>query len=231
MQEAIILAGGLGTRLRSVVQDIPKCMAPVKGLPFLHYVIAHLRRQGVTHFIFSLGYLGEQITQYLATRPELQYATVTESSPLGTGGAIRLACGAAQTADPLVCNGDTLFMGDVNALVAFHQHQQAECTLALKPMKDFDRYGVVETGADGRILSFREKQYYASGAINAGLYILNKDQFLQRELPEKFSFEKDYLEKETAGGHFFGLQQDAYFIDIGIPADYERAQSELKAFA
>ncbi len=231
MQEAIILAGGLGTRLRSVVQDIPKCMAPVNGLPFLHYVIAHLRRQGVTHFIFSLGYLGEHITRYLSTQEGLQYTTVTESSPLGTGGAIRLACGAAQTAAPLVCNGDTLFMGNVSALAAFHQDHQAECTLALKPMTDFDRYGVVETGADGRVCSFREKQYYASGAINAGMYLLNRHLFLQRALPEKFSFEKDYLEKEAAAGNFYGLEQDAYFIDIGIPEDYERAQTELKAFA
>jgi D-glycero-alpha-D-manno-heptose 1-phosphate guanylyltransferase len=202
----------------------------VNGLPFLHYVIAHLRRQGVEHFVFSLGYLGEQIMQYLATREDLHYTTVTEASPLGTGGAIQLACGKAHTAAPLICNGDTLFMGDVQALAAFHQQQDAECTLALKPMKDFDRYGVVETAADGRIRSFREKQYFAEGSINAGMYILNRSAFLSRPFPERFSFEKEYLEKEAAGGVFYGLEQDAYFIDIGIPEDYERAQTELIPF-
>lgn len=231
MQEAIILAGGLGTRLRSVVQDIPKCMAPVNGRPFLHYVIAHLRRQGVDRFVFSLGYLGDQITNYLAGFEELQYTAVTEDTPLGTGGAIRLACSAALTDSPLICNGDTLFMGDVQALAAYHRLQGAACTLALKPMRDFDRYGVVETNERGEIISFREKQYYATGSINAGMYILNRPAFRQLDLPERFSFEKDYLEKVAGNGFLYGLEQDAYFIDIGIPEDYERAQTELIPFA
>ncbi|MGZ3847465.1 MAG: HAD-IIIA family hydrolase, partial [Flavisolibacter sp.] len=109
-----------------------------------------------------------------------------------------------------------------------HEVNNSECTLALKPMQNFDRYGVVEVGDINRIDSFKEKQFYAEGLINGGVYILNKDQFLVRELPEKFSFEKDYLEKLCKEVSFYGSVQNGYFIDIGIPEDYQRAQSELK---
>ncbi len=230
ISEAIILAGGLGTRLRSVVQDTPKCLAPVNGRPFLHYLITHLRRQGIEHLIFSLGYLGNQVEAYLASVPALSYTVVTEPEPLGTGGAIRLACTRAQETDLLVCNGDTLFQGDIRQLADFHRRHQAACTLALKPLQHFDRYGVVVTDAEGRVVSFREKQYYEQGLINAGVYVLNRPGLLSKPFPERFSFEKDYLEKEVAQGRIFGLQQDAYFIDIGIPEDFNRAQEELSRF-
>jgi D-glycero-alpha-D-manno-heptose 1-phosphate guanylyltransferase len=96
-------------------------------------------------------------------------------------------------------------------------------------MADFDRYGVVETGPDQRILHFREKQYYQQGLINGGVYALNRTKFLEEALPEKFSFEKDYLERFYDSRRLFGLEQNGYFIDIGIPGDYERAQRELPA--
>lgn len=228
--EAIILAGGLGTRLRSVVADMPKCMAPVAGKPFLHYVIHHLQQQGVTRFIFSLGYLHEVIEEWLAaSHPGLEYAVVIEEEPLGTGGAIKLAATKALQQNVLVLNGDTLFGLDVQELNGFHQQSGADCTLSLKPMHDFDRYGVVELDHDYRIASFKEKQHYEEGLINAGVYTLNVASFLAEELPVKFSFEKDYLEKYFAERKMYGVVQDCYFIDIGIPEDYERAQTELAA--
>jgi D-glycero-alpha-D-manno-heptose 1-phosphate guanylyltransferase len=103
----------------------------------------------------------------------------------------------------------------------------AECTILLKPMKDFDRYGVVELTEDNLVKNFREKQVYESGNINGGVYILNKNKFLDEEFPSKFSFEKDYLEKFYTQRRIYGLVQDEYFIDIGIPEDYNKAQSEL----
>ncbi len=227
--QAIILAGGLGTRLRDAVPDLPKCMAPVAGRPFLFYVINYLRSQGIASFIFSLGYKHEIIEAYLAAEfSRLHYTCVIEEEPLGTGGAIQLACLQAVSEDLVVTNGDTLFKADIPALLSFHQQHKAACTLALKPMENFDRYGVVEVNKQGVVTDFKEKQFYESGTINGGLYILNKNSFLAKGLPSKFSFEKDYLEKEFTHGAISALQQDEYFIDIGIPADFKQAQSDLK---
>ncbi|MES2431715.1 MAG: nucleotidyltransferase family protein [Bacteroidota bacterium] len=229
INEAIILAGGLGTRLRSVVADLPKCMAPVAGKPFLHYVIAHLQKQGIDEFIFSVGYMYEAIEAYLKKdHPKLNYQLSIEEEPLGTGGAIKLACQKAVEKNVLVLNGDTLFSVDINKLSEQHLAHHAECTLSLKPMKEFDRYGVVELHHDLRIASFKEKQFYHKGLINGGVYALNISKFLHEDLPEKFSFEKDYLEKYFTEREMYGSIQDQYFIDIGIPEDFARAQVELK---
>jgi D-glycero-alpha-D-manno-heptose 1-phosphate guanylyltransferase len=228
IQEAIILAGGLGTRLRSAVPDLPKCMAPVAGRPFLFYVVNYLRMQGIEKIIFSLGYMHEVILDWLQQEfPTLHYDYVVEDEPLGTGGAIQLALRKAETDHVFVANGDTLFKFDALAMLDQHFEKKAECTLALKPMQQFERYGVVELNEQDTILSFKEKQYYESGLINAGLYLINKQSFLARDFPVKFSFEKDYLEKFVGELVFSGLSRDAYFIDIGIPEDYNRAQSEF----
>jgi D-glycero-alpha-D-manno-heptose 1-phosphate guanylyltransferase len=226
--ECIILAGGLGTRLRDTVPDLPKCMAPVAGRPFLFYVINALRMQGVEKFIFSLGYRHEIIEAYLADQfSRLQYECVIETEPLGTGGAIQLACQKATGKNVLITNGDTLFHVNVAELLSLHLSNDADCTLALKPMENFDRYGVVEIDASNTITSFREKQFYKKGLINGGIYILNKERLAAHHFPEKFSFEKDFLEKQVSTGKLKGLPQDGYFIDIGIPEDYTKAQKDL----
>jgi D-glycero-alpha-D-manno-heptose 1-phosphate guanylyltransferase len=233
IKEAIILAGGLGTRLQSVVSDVPKCMAPVAGKPFLHYVIDFLQKNGINHFIFSVGYKHEMIEEYLTKNYALLDYTISfENEPLGTGGAIKLACNKSAEKNVLICNGDTLYKIDIRTLSKSHKATEAFCTLSLKPMHYFDRYGVVELNEDYSVKSFKEKQYYTSGLINGGLYALNVESFLKENLPEKFSFEKDYLEvnvRKTANekSKLFGIIQDEYFIDIGIPEDYERAQKEL----
>jgi D-glycero-alpha-D-manno-heptose 1-phosphate guanylyltransferase len=228
IKECIILAGGLGTRLRSAVPDLPKCMAPVAGKPFLSYVIDHLRKQGIEKFIFSLGYKHEVIQDFLNTAyADCNKQYVIEEEPLGTGGAIQFACRQATEKHVLTLNGDTMFSIQLAELTAFHQQHQAHCTLALKPMQHFDRYGVVELQENGAIKSFKEKQFYESGLINGGIYALQVDAFLKEGLPAKFSFEKDYLEKFYTVRPMFGIVQDAYFIDIGIPEDFERANEEL----
>lgn len=228
IKEAIILAGGLGTRLRSVVADLPKCMAPVNNRPFLAYVIDHLQRQGVENFIFSLGYKHEAIVAFLESDfPTLSYKINVEDEPLGTGGAIRKCCELVDEKSVIVLNGDTLFKADIVEMSQLHDLSGAHCTLALKPMKNFERYGVVEIDSNCLIHSFKEKKYYESGFINGGLYALNKQKFLAENFPEKFSFEKDYLEKYYSQRTFLGFIQDKYFIDIGIPEDLAKAQEEL----
>ena len=228
IREAILLAGGLGTRLRSAVPDLPKCMAPVAGRPFLAHLIDHCLRQGVESFIFSLGYKHETILRFLADEyPSLEAKNFIEKQPLGTGGAVKAACALVQGDQVLIMNGDTLFDADLAALCRFHMDKRSACTLALKPMKDSDRYGVVEMDDQGRIQQFREKNWYAESLINGGVYALDKEEFLSRPLPHKFSFEKDYLEKYSSSRRFFGFVQDKYFIDIGVPEDFQKAQIEL----
>ena len=229
IKEAIVLAGGLGTRLRSVVSDLSKCMAPVAGKPFLYYVIAHLQKEGINSFIFSVGYKSESIISYIKNEyPNITAQFSIEEEPLGTGGAINLALKKSIEKNVLACNGDTLFSVSVSQLNTLHLKHNSDCTLCLKPMNDFDRYGVVETDIDDTIISFKEKKFYEKGLINGGVYALNVDTFLNKDLPEKFSFEKDYLEKFVSEKKMHGLIQNEYFIDIGIPEDYERAQHELK---
>jgi D-glycero-alpha-D-manno-heptose 1-phosphate guanylyltransferase len=228
IKQAIILAGGLGTRLRSVVSELPKCMAPVAGKPFLHYVIAHLQQEGINSFIFSVGYKSESIISFIKDNySNIDFQFSIEEEPLGTGGAIKLALEKTSEKNVLVCNGDTLFKINVEQLNNFHLQHNSDCTLSLKPMNNFDRYGVVELNNDSLVISFKEKQFYNKGLINGGVYALNIENFLNKNLPDKFSFEKDYLEKFVNEEKMYGLVQDEYFIDIGIPEDYERAKIEL----
>lgn len=228
IKEAIILAGGLGTRLRSVVSDLPKCMAPVAGKPFLYYLVEQLQKQGIEKFIFAVAYKSEVIADRLPSLlPSTHYQLSVETEPLGTGGAIKLACTKTSEENILIVNGDTLFNISVNEIAAIHTSNNADCTLALKPMKNFDRYGVVELNEKNQVINFKEKQFYETGLINGGVYVLNVKKFLSAPLPFKFSFEKEYLEKFYAEGSFSGAVQQQYFIDIGIPEDYNTAQTAL----
>lgn len=226
---AIVLAGGFGTRLREAVPGLPKCMAPVGSRPFLAYVIDYLRMQNVQQFIFSLGYQSNTVENFLQNEySTLDYAVVVEEEPLGTGGGIQLALQKTKAKNVLVTNGDTLFKINVEELFSFHKSKNAECTIALKAMQNFNRYGVVDTNENGKIISFKEKKFYQQGLINGGVYILSKEKFLSRSFPEKFSFEKEYLEKFYTEQNFYGSIQNGYFIDIGIPEDYQKAQTDLK---
>lgn len=228
MNELIILAGGLGTRLRSEVPDLPKCMAPLNGRPFINFVVDYFQGQGIEKFIFSLGYKHEIVVEHLNT----QYATINmqyiiEEEPLGTGGAIKRACSKASEENIFITNGDTLFKVNTDEVINIHLQNKSVCTLALKPMKDSDRFGVVSIDGGKNIVRFNEKKYYADGLINGGFYALNIPSFLNKNFPDKFSFEKDYLEKYCPDRKFFASIQDNYFIDMGIPADYKRAATEL----
>jgi D-glycero-alpha-D-manno-heptose 1-phosphate guanylyltransferase len=222
VKEGIILAGGLGTRLKAVVADVPKCMAPVNDIPFIDFVITYLKGEGVTRFIFSLGYKNEIVIAHLNTVwDKLDKVFVIEDEPLGTGGAIKKACLAAKEDNVVIVNGDTIFNINIASLYKNYLANNAECTLALCTMYNFSRYGTVAIDETGTIHAFYEKQFCASGLINGGIYILNRNKFLERQLPEKFSFEKDYLEQFTTEHKFLGVAYQNYFIDIGVPEDYE----------
>ena len=226
--EAIILAGGLGTRLRSAVPDLPKCMAPINGVPFISYLIDNLINEGVTKFIFSLGYKSEAFISLIEEKlPMKNFTVVIEDEPLGTGGAIKLACKKAKEENVIALNGDSLFKVNLKELMHFHLEKKSRCTLALKPMQDFERYGSVEIDAVQKINSFKEKQFITKGCINGGVYAIEVASFLQKSLEDKFSMEQDYLEKYSGEGNFYGFVQEGYFIDIGIPEDFVRAQIEL----
>ena len=229
IKTAIILAGGLGTRLRSAVGDLPKCMAPVNDFPFIAFVIAYLKKEGIGNFIFSLGYKSEAIINYVdATYKDLNKKYVIETKQLGTGGAIKEACKSVEEKNVVVVNGDTLFAADISNLSKFHEGHTADCTIALKQMHNFDRYGAVELKEDNLINAFNEKQFCTIGLINGGVYTLMVSDLLSGNYPEVFSFEKEYLEKNTVTKKLYGVVNDGYFIDIGIPEDYLRFQEDYK---
>ena len=230
--EVIILAGGLGTRLRSVVSEVPKCMAPVAGKPFLWYLLKYLTRYDVSRVILSVGYLREVIFRWIEEVGDefpFSFDYAVEEEPLGTGGGIKLALSKALTQDVVILNGDTFFDVNLNELMDFHKLAPSAVTIALKPMRDFDRYGrVIVDTVDGRIVEFKEKEHCEEGMINGGVYVTSKINLPLKDYPGKFSFEKAVLEPLTAQGKIFGLIQGGYFIDIGIPEDYQKAQIELK---
>lgn len=227
--ECIVLAGGLGTRLQSVIGLYPKCMAPVNGKPFLHYIFDYLEKQGCTRVILSLGFKHEVITDWLQTQDRIfAIDYVIEHEPLGTGGGISMALSKAETEHIAVLNGDTMFSIDMQGLFAFHRECNADTTLALKEMYDFERYGVVRTDDSQCITAFEEKSYRQHGFINGGVYVIRKQALQDKQLPVKYSFEKDYLEAYVREGKFFGYRSEAYFIDIGIPQDYQKVQEDFK---
>lgn len=227
IKEAIILAGGKGTRLQTAVQHLPKCLAPVNGIPFINFIITFLKNQGIEKFIFSLGYKSDMVIQYVDDHfKELCKTYVIENEPLGTGGAIKKAIEFAHGKDIIVINGDTIFNINLADLSEAHHLHKEGCTIALKELKNFDRYGAVEFNTEGIITGFAEKKFCSRGFINAGIYALNILSFKDKNLPEQFSFEKEYLEKFVSDGRFYGIPFQHYFIDIGIPEDYKKFEQE-----
>jgi len=229
LKEAIILAGGMGTRLRSVVTEVPKPMAPINGRPFLEYLLNHLIGNGIRRIIFSVGFKSEIIADHFGDcYKDCDLTYVYEEEPLGTGGAIKKAMESVERDHVLVTNGDSLFLTDVQEQYAFHQSKDADTTLALKPMKDFDRYGSVIVDTNNEITDFKEKALVAEGLINGGVYIFNVQSFLKHDFPNKFSIESGYFEGKREASKFVGYESDAYFLDIGIPSDFAKAQEEFR---
>ena len=229
IREAIILAGGLGTRLRSVIEALPKPMAPIGDQPFLAYLLHYLADQGLERIILSVGYQHEAILNHFGTEyMEMELVYAIEEEPLGTGGGIHLAMQKVRGEQAAMLNGDTFFKVDLHELEAFHAQKQAGISIALRRLRKFDRYGTVEIMGDGLVTNFREKAYREQGLINGGVYVISKDFWDNLDiLGPKFSFEKDVLEKYLSQGKIYGEEFSDYFIDIGIPEDYEKAQVEI----
>lgn len=226
--ECIVLAGGLGTRLQGVIGAMPKCMATVTGQPFLFHLFQYLESQNCNRVILSLGYKHEMVENWLiATDWEFEIEIVIETEPLGTGGGISLAMKKAKSENVFIINGDTMFRVDLKTMLDFHQSKNAAASLALKQLNNFERYGVVKIDKNECVQSFEEKTFTEEGLINGGIYILNRDTFFSKQFPEKYSFEKEYLEQYVVEQKFYGFIADAYFIDIGIPEDYNQAQKDF----
>jgi D-glycero-alpha-D-manno-heptose 1-phosphate guanylyltransferase len=230
--DIIILAGGLGTRLKEEVADKPKAMAPINGKPFLEFLLNYIHKTGFQRVIISTGYLSKSIENYFKDKYrsiEIEYAV--EKEPLGTGGAIKLASRKVTTPYFIVLNGDTLFRINLQDFFQEHVEKLANMTIALRKVDDASRFGQVEIDGRGVIRAFKEKSNDSkSGLINGGVYIIKTKYFKKQQLPEKFSFEKDWLQKYVDSGEFFGRVFDDYFIDIGVPEDYKRAQKEFNEF-
>ena len=225
---AIILAGGLGTRLRSVINDLPKPMAPVNGKPFLHYIFQYLVKQQVNEVVLSVGYKHETIKDFFCVEYlgiKIQYSV--EEEPLGTGGGIKQAFDLLN-GPAYVLNGDTFFDVDLHSLKDFYFESESDMVLALKMLQNFDRYGTVQLNVENRITKFEEKKLVSEGLINGGVYFFDKKLFTHVETGTKFSFETEILEKYTGKLKFSGKVFDGYFIDIGIPEDYNKAGHDFK---
>lgn len=225
-REAIVLAGGFGTRLRQVVSNVPKPMAPMndKGTPFLAFVLDQLARQGIEMVILSVGYMAEVIQEYFGDSyagMKLRYSV--ENEPLGTGGAVKRALALCSVENIFVLNGDTYFDIDLPAMAQKHRETGADFTLAAREMADFDRYGALEMTADDRVIAFLEKKYCAHGYINGGIYCMKRAIFADVK-KETFSLEKDFLEEKVDELHITACKSSGYFIDIGIPEDYRLAK-------
>lgn len=230
MITAIILAGGMGTRLRSAVPDLPKPMAPVSGRPFLEHQMDYWIDQGVSQFIVSVGYKKEMIMDHFgATYRATPLTYAIEDEPLGTGGGLSLA--AQGLGEPfLVLNGDTFFEVDLTELLKFHAEHSSEWTFSLFRANEIGRYMGMGVKADGEIVSLKSGTGEPGRLANGGVYLVNPSILAKTKfLPgSKLSLEDDLLPAfVTQGGRLYGLEFAGSFIDIGVPEDYFRAADLL----
>lgn len=225
--DAIILAGGKGTRLRPLTITVPKPMVPVADKPFLHYLLSMLKKEGIQRVIFSIGYLGDQIIDHFGQSWNgLELIYISEKEPLGTGGAIAACMDKIVNDHVVVVNGDTFCQIDLKRMMASHVETHADISIALKEMFNFERYGVVDVKGH-KIKRFNEKRKVTKGFINTGTYCLNKNIFKINNMPDKFSFETDFMQKKINQLNSNAFITQGYFIDIGMPDDYQKAQIEL----
>ena len=221
------MAGGMGTRLRDVIQDVPKPMAPIQGKPFLEYLLNWVLKYPVSKIVFAVGYKADVIKAHFGENfKSIPIVYAEEKEPLGTGGAILNALRYTSNKNVIIINGDTYFPVDLINLVKFHQTSVGALSIALKEMKDFDRYGTVDL-VEETITGFKEKRPLETGLINGGIYVLNRAFLYQMNLPERFSFEQAVLEEGASTGKLKAMIFTETFIDIGVPDDYKKACSEL----
>ncbi len=230
IKTAIILAGGMGTRLGMLTQDIPKPMLEVAGRPFLDYLIKNLMNQGICELILAVSYKSEKIIQYCESKyKNLDLKFSIEDTPLGTGGGLRKALELTEEENILVVNGDTYSQFDLNVLSKFYDSKKADMAIVLKYMQDASRYGIVDLDEQCRINKFVEKSLTAKGFINSGVSLVKRSSFCSIELGKSFSLETDFLAGKCKDFKFYGIDFPGYFIDIGVIADFNRAQEEFRS--
>lgn len=225
---AVLLVGGMGTRLRSVVSSGPKPLARVGKLPFLELLVRQLQTQGIRRIVMCTGYLAEEIEKAFGngrsgSNVTIQYSR--EDRPLGTAGAIKRAQNWLEKESAfLVMNGDSFLEADLSRLIRFHRDCKGLASLALVRVEDAGRYGTVQVDSEKRVVGFREKTGDAApGLINAGVYVFNREIFDQiPDVPS--SLERDIFPQVLQRG-IYGLETHGMFIDIGTPEDYSRAQA------
>ena len=229
--DALILAGGLGTRLRSVVTDRAKSVALVDGRPFLSYVLAHLAQSGrIDRVVLCVGHRAQTVRECFGQHFEgmtVEYSE--EDAPLGTGGALRKAIAASKPSRPfLAMNGDTVLKLRIDTFADFHQAQRADLTLALSYVTDAVRFGTASLQGD-RITGFVEKGGVRRGWINAGMYLFSpRAAGALLAMPERFSLESDFFSAHLESLNCAGYRSRAAFLDIGVPEDYHRAAALLR---
>ncbi len=224
--DAIILAGGLGTRLRPMVPNLPKPMAPVAGRPFLEILLASLASKGFRRVVLSLGYMADKVVGHFGSRfagIELTYEI--EPAPLGTGGALRQAMSRCHADHVFVFNGDTYLDLEAQVVEAQWQKHHAPIIMACE-VQNTARYGRLYINGE-QVLGFAEKGVAGPGLINAGCYVLPTDILNGFPVGEPFSLEADFLAKVVGKQRFDLFVTHGLFIDIGVPEEYARAQTEL----
>jgi D-glycero-alpha-D-manno-heptose 1-phosphate guanylyltransferase len=224
--EAIVLAGGFGTRLREVVSDVPKPMAPVAGRPFLEILLSMLAKKGFKRVVLSLGFMSDKIIQHFGDNYQgMRLVYEVEQQPLGTGGAIRAALTQCQADHVFIFNGDTYVDLEVDDLEHLWQHSHCPA-IVVREVPDTERFGRVEM-QEGRVNAFLEKGVSGLGLINAGCYVLPKNALDDFPLGQTFSLETEFFIKQLQHIRFNGFATQGRFIDIGVPDDYALAQTEL----
>jgi D-glycero-alpha-D-manno-heptose 1-phosphate guanylyltransferase len=232
-KEAIILAGGFGTRLGELTRNTPKPLVPVNGRPFLDILLNHLIHLGFERVVLSVGHLANQIQlRYGEAYKGLKITYAVETEPLGTGGAIRLALNYIHGPDAFVLNGDSYLEFDKLQVELVHESTNADITLVLRAVKDAARYGSILRNEAARITAFQEKSNeHKEGLINGGIYLINKKCYFENTPQGSFSIEKDVFQQQCQTLNIYSHVTTGFFIDIGIPSDYQRAQNVFKGFS
>jgi len=231
--EAIVLAGGLGSRLGHLTKHTPKPMLPIRGIPFLRRLLVHLKKNGFAKVILAVSYKRQVIESYFSSStgdnlPNIDFSI--ENEPLGTGGAIANALTLTSSNNVFVINGDSFLHLDYKKIYDFHILKMSDITIASCLISSAGRYGILVVNKDSRVVGFQEKGSVNQGVINGGVYILNVEKMRKKvtSITKKaFSFEEEVLSNSSLLLNTYAFKAEGYFLDIGVPGDYDRAQKEL----
>ncbi|NGX56473.1 MAG: D-glycero-alpha-D-manno-heptose 1-phosphate guanylyltransferase [Candidatus Anoxychlamydiales bacterium] len=229
MIDAIILVGGLGTRLRKTIPNIPKPLAPINGVPFLDILIKLLKKNNVNNIILAVGYKSQEFIKKYSNFENIIISE--EKKLLGTGGAVKQAMQFVKSEKVLVLNGDSYIDFSLENLLNYSRQKNADGVILCKTIIQNDRFGLININNENKILSFDEKKFVKKGLINVGVYLLKKNIFSIAVFSKIFSLEKDFFPKLIKNKNIFSLISTNPFIDIGTKDSFLLAQEKLKALS